>query len=268
MTLTDRQEAVKYERLDFNQVPCALLILHLDNDNVDFEGDIRTTQYRNGEWWIWMIKGSNWLTVKASQFTPLTMEFKGMQSGKTYEASVRAAVLLRLAISEDFHFDESRTDAANSKFMRRDAQGRTCALVRMGLVLPEARITGPKVEHSEYRDGEWWVWLSPDATQMTVTADGYQPLALQFDSVRAASTYMLTLLKEGQRSPQRYKWEQVPEGFVDLGLPSSTLWAVENEVALPHRGYLNGDYMNWEDASNFLLPSFEQVWCLPKRRLK
>lgn len=226
LTLTDRQEAVKYERLDFNQVPCALLILHLDNDNVDFEGDIRTTQYRNGEWWIWMIQGSNWLTVKASQFTPLTMEFKGMQSGKTYEASVRAAVLLRLAISEDFHFDESRTDAANSKFMRRDAQGRTCALVRMGLVLPEARITGPKVEHSEYRDGEWWVWLSPDATQMTVTADGYQPLALQFDSVRAASTYMLTLLKEGQRSYKR------TDGYVDLGLPSGTLWKDENEKGI------------------------------------
>ena len=259
LALTERQEAVKYERLDFNQVPCALLILHLDNDNVDFEGDIRTTQYRNGEWWIWMIQGSNWLTVKASQFTPLTMEFKGLQSGKTYEATVRAAVLLRLAISEDFHFDQSRTDAANAKYMRRDAQGRTCALVRMGLVLPEAQITGPKVEHSEYRDGEWWVWLSPDATQMTVTADGYQPLALQFDPVRAASTYMLTLLKEGQRAPQRYKWEKVPEGFVDLGLPSSTLWAVENEDALPHRGYLNGDYMNWDDASNFLLPSFEQA---------
>lgn len=259
LALTERQEAVKYERLDFNQVPCALLILHLDNDNVDFEGDIRTTQYRNGEWWIWMIQGSNWLTVKASQFTPLTMEFKGLQSGKTYEATVRAAVLLRLAISEDFHFDQSRTDAANAKYMRRDAQGRTCALVRMGLVLPEAQITGPQVEHSEYRDGEWWVWLSPDATQMTVTADGYQPLALQFDPVRAASTYMLTLLKEGQRAPQRYKWEKVPEGFVDLGLPSSTLWAVENEDALPHRGYLNGDYMNWDDASNFLLPSFEQA---------
>ena len=259
LTLTERQEAVKYERLDFNQVPCALVILHLDNDNVDFEGDIRTSQYRNGEWWIWMIKGSNWLTVKASQFTPLTMEFKGLQSGKTYEATVRAAVLLRLAISEDFHFDQSRTDAANAKYMRRDAQGRTCALVRMGLVLPEAQITGPQVEHSEYRDGEWWVWLSPDATQMTVTADGYQPLALQFDPVRAASTYMLTLLKEGQRAPQRYKWEKVPEGFVDLGLPSSTLWAVENEDALPHRGYLNGDYMNWDDASNFLLPSFEQA---------
>lgn len=259
LALTERQEAVKYERLDFNQVPCALLILHLDNDNVDFEGDIRTTQYRNGEWWIWMIQGSNWLTVKASQFTPLTMEFKGLQSGKTYEATVRAAVLLRLAISEDFHFDQSRTDAANAKYMRRDAQGRTCALVRMGLVLPEAQITGPQVEHSEYCDGEWWVWLSPDATQMTVTADGYQPLALQFDPVRAASTYMLTLLKEGQRAPQRYKWEKVPEGFVDLGLPSSTLWAVENEDALPHRGYLNGDYMNWDDASNFLLPSFEQA---------
>ena len=228
VTLTDRQEAVKYERLDFNQVPCALLILHLDNDNVDFEGDIRTTQYRNGEWWIWMIQGSNWLTVKASQFTPLTMEFKGMQSGKTYEASVRAAVLLRLAISEDFHFDQSRTDAANAKYMRRDAQGRTCALVRMGLVLPEARITGPKVEHSEYRDGEWWVWLSPDATQMTVTADGYQPLALQFDSVRAASTYMLTLLKEGQRSYKR------TDGYVDLGLPSGTLWKDENENHLTY----------------------------------
>ena len=259
LTLTERQEAVKYERLDFNQVPCALLILHLNDDNVDFEGDIRTMQYRNnGEWWLWMINGSNWLTVKSAKYTPLRLDFASMQSGKTYEMTLRPVMTLKLAITEPLRADPFMGDASATKTSRKDANGRTCALLRIGLVLPEAKFVGNGVVHSEYRDGEWWVWLSPDATQMTVTAEGYQALALEFDPVKASTTYVMTLLKEGQ-GMQRYKWEKVPEGFVDLGLPSSTLWAEENEDALPHRGYLNGDYMNWDEASNFLLPSFEQT---------
>ena len=226
LTLTTRQEAKTYERLDLNQVPCALLILHLNDDNVDFEGDIRTMQYRNnGEWWLWMIQGSNWLTVKSPKWSPLRLDFESMQSSKTYEMTLRPVMTLKLAITEPLRADISMQDASSTKWGRKDANGRTCALLRIGLVLPEAKFVGKWVVDSEYHDGEWYVWLSPDATQLTVTAEGYQALALEFDPVKASTTYVMTLLKEGS---QRYKWEEVPEGFVDLGLSSSTLWAEDN----------------------------------------
>lgn len=253
LTLTERQEAVKYERLDFNQVPCALVILHLDNDNVDFEGDIRTSQYRNGEWWIWMIKGSNWLTVKAAQCTPLRMEFKGLQSSKTYEVSLRPAAA-KLILTEPLRGDVSMTDASNPKFLRRDAKGRTCAIVRIGLVLPEAQFQGNGVVHSEYRDGEWWVWLSPDATQMTVTAAGYQPLEMQFEPVQASSTYVMTLLKEGQQRVKR------TDGYVDLGLPSGTLWKETDEVSTINQ-WTKSRHLKYSEALSVagnMLPTKEQ----------
>lgn len=228
LILTSRQEAKTYERLDLNQVPCALLILHLNDDNVDFEGDIRTMQYRNnGEWWLWMIQGSNWLTVKSPKWSPLRLDFESLQSSKTYEMTLRPVMTLKLAITEPLRADISMQDASSTRWGRKDANGRTCALLRIGLVLPEAKFVGKWVVDSEYHDGEWYVWLSPDATQLTVTAEGYQALALEFDPVKASTTYVMTLLKEGSVS-QRYKWEEVPEGFVDLGLPSSTLWAEDN----------------------------------------
>ena len=226
LILTSRQEAKTYERLDLNQVPCALLILHLNDDNVDFEGDIRTMQYRQGgEWWLWMIQGSNWLTVKSPKWSPLRLDFESLQSSKTYEMTLRPVMTLKLAITEPLRADISMQDASSTRWGRKDANGRTCALLRIGLVLPEAKFVGKWVVDSEYHDGEWYVWLSPDATQLTVTAEGYQALALEFDPVKASTTYVMTLLKEGS---QRYKWEEVPEGFVDLGLPSSTLWAEDN----------------------------------------
>lgn len=255
LTLTTRQEAKTYERLDLNQVPCALLILHLNDDNVDFEGDIRTSQYRQGgEWWLWMIQGSNWLTVKSSKWSPLRLDFESMQSSKTYEMTLRPVMTLKLAITEPLRADISMQDASSTKWGRKDANGRTCALLRIGLVLPEAKFVGKWVVDSEYHDGEWYVWLSPDATQMTITAEGYQALALEFDPVKASTTYVMTLLKEGAQRVKR------TDGYVDLGLPSGTLWKETDEVREVN-AWKKSRYFNYSEAVNAAgsnLPTKEQ----------
>lgn len=196
LTLTTRQEAVQYERFDYNLNLCAMVVVYLDDDNVDFQGDVRTQQYRgNGEWWVWMIQGANWLSVTIPNYTPLRMEFNPLASGKTYEVHIRPAVpKLLLTVTEPFHQDMSRTDA--SKYSRLDAQGRTCALVRIGLVLPEAKFTG--AVHSRYLNSEWMVWLSPGTTSLGISAQGYQPLTVQFESVQAAAAYLMTVSKTGE----------------------------------------------------------------------
>ena len=196
LTLTSRQEAVQYERFDYNLNRCAVVVVYLDDDNVDFQGDVRSTQYRgNGEWWVWMIQGASWLSITIPNYTPLNLEFKPLQSGKTYEVSIRpSSSKLLLTAVEPFHVDKSRTDA--SKYSRLDSQGRTCALVRIGLVLPEAQFSG--VEHSKYLNSEWMVWLSPGSTNFTISAQGYQPLTVQFEPVQAAVTYLMTVHKAGE----------------------------------------------------------------------
>ena len=201
LTLTARQEAVQYERFDYNLNLCAMVVVYLDDDNVDFQGDVRTQQYRgNGEWWVWMIQGANWLSVTIPNYTPLRMEFSPLASGKTYEVHIRpAAPKLLLTVTELFHQDMSRTDA--SKYSRLDAQGRTCALVRIGLVLPEAKFTG--AVHSRYLNSEWMVWLSPGTTSLGISAQGYQPLTVQFEPVQAAATYLMTVFKAGEAVAQQ-----------------------------------------------------------------
>ena len=196
LSLTSRQEAVQYERFDYNLNRCAVVVVYLDDDNVDFQGDVRSTQYRgNGEWWVWMIQGASWLSITIPNYTPLNLEFKPLQSGKTYEVRISpSSSKLLLTAVEPFHVDKSRTDA--SKYSRLDSQGRTCALVRIGLVLPEAQFSG--VEHSKYLNSEWMVWLSPGSTSFSISAQGYQPLTVQFEPVQAAVTYLMTVHKAGE----------------------------------------------------------------------
>ena len=213
MVLSSRQEAVTYERNDINGQRCALVIMQFDDDNVYFEGDVFQSQYRNnGEWWIWMIHGANWLTIKSPKYTPLRMEFSPLVSGKTYEVRISPAIPnLLLTVTEPFHADITMTDA--SKFSRLDSQGQTCALVRIGMVLPEAEFSG--TVHSVYRDGEWWVWLSPGSRSFTVIAQGYQSLTVQFDPVQASVTYLMTVRKTGETVTQK---QQTAIQTADLGM--------------------------------------------------
>lgn len=203
LSLTSRQEAVQYERFDYNLNRCAVVVVYIDDDNVDFQGDVRSTQYRgNGEWWVWMIQGANWMSVTVPNYTPLRMEFNPLASGKTYEVRIRpAAPKLLLTVAEPFHADISMTDA--SKYSRLDAKGRTCALVRIGMVLPEAQFTG--AVHSKYLNSEWMVWLSPGSTSFTISAQGYQPLAVQFEPVQAAVTYLMTVHKAGETAAPKQR---------------------------------------------------------------
>ena len=195
LKLTQRQEATRYERRDLNGNLCAMVVLLIDNDNLDFEGDIRTHQYRsNGEWWIWMTQDANWLTIKSIEYTPLRLEFAPLQAGRTYEVRVEpASPMQMLVVTDPLRADFTMTDAAKNS--RVDASGRACALARIGLVLPEAKFVG--AVHSVYRGGEWWVWLAPGTNQLTVQARGYQPLTVRFTPVESSVTYLMTLLKAG-----------------------------------------------------------------------
>lgn len=81
MSMTD---AVQFPKEDLNGDRCGLIRLGLVIPDAIFEGDIISSEYKDGEWWIYMPKGSNWLTIKSKRHVPLRCEFEKIQSNVTY----------------------------------------------------------------------------------------------------------------------------------------------------------------------------------------
>ena len=83
-------DAVRYPKEDFNGDRCGLikLGLALPTSDVSFEGDIISSEYKEGEWWIYIPKESNWLTIKSKAYVPLRYEFEPVQSNVTYVMTV------------------------------------------------------------------------------------------------------------------------------------------------------------------------------------
>jgi len=224
-----RNEAVTRPRIDFNHDTCALVIVSLDLEEADFEGDIKLMQLRDGEWWIYLSPGANWLTVLSEHHLPLRIEFAPVRPAVTYTLGIRAPqVLQNLAVSRPLEADITMVDA--SRFRRTDASGRTCALLRIGMVMPGARFSGAVA--SEYRRGEWWVWMSPGTTTSTVSVDGFNPLALTFEPLQAATTYVMTIV----RSDELPLAELEPEApmVYDDDTPVTPYVEMEMENNIPH----------------------------------
>jgi hypothetical protein len=90
-----RNEAVTRPRVDFNHDTCALVIVTLDFEDVDFEGDIKLIQLRDDEWWIYLSPGANWLTVLSEKHLPLRIEFAPVRPATTYTLGLKAPVVLK-----------------------------------------------------------------------------------------------------------------------------------------------------------------------------
>lgn len=85
LTMTD---AVQFPKEDLNGDRCGLVKLGLVLPDATFEGDIISSEYKDGEWWIYLIRGANWLTIKSQKYLPLRYEFEGIQSNVTYVMNV------------------------------------------------------------------------------------------------------------------------------------------------------------------------------------
>lgn len=82
----------RYERLDYNNNPCGLVKIGLPIREATFESmDIihKYTEYKDGEWWVYMIDGSQRITIKAPDYPPLRYTFsEPIRGGQTYIMTV------------------------------------------------------------------------------------------------------------------------------------------------------------------------------------
>ena len=95
----------------------------------------------------------------------------------------------------DFHVDSS--DLSAQVHQVADLNGDPCALIKVGLTVPDAKFEGDIVK-SEYKDGEYWVYLIGGSSWLTVKTSDFTPLRCDFESVKSKSTYIMTVTKPGE----------------------------------------------------------------------
>lgn len=77
--------AVRYEVKDLNGEICALVKIGLVLQDVTFEGSVVKSEFKEGEWWIYMVDKSWWLNIKTTRYLPLRYEFpEPLQKKSTY----------------------------------------------------------------------------------------------------------------------------------------------------------------------------------------
>ena len=102
VTMTD---AAQYPVKDNNDEPCGLIKLSLVIPEAEFEGNIISTKYKNGEWLIYMTRGSDWITIKTPHYQPLRLEnLTPIESNVTYVMIVE----IPLNDSTDYYLEQAR----------------------------------------------------------------------------------------------------------------------------------------------------------------
>lgn len=84
VNLTD---ALEFPKEDYNGDRCGLVELKRLPSDASFEGNVFYAEYNGNddEWWVYMTKGSRWLTIKTNEYLPLQIEFEEpIQSDTTY----------------------------------------------------------------------------------------------------------------------------------------------------------------------------------------
>lgn len=82
-------DAVRFPKNDLNGDRCGLVKIGLVMTDATFEGNVVHTEYKSGEWWVYLTRGTRWLSVKSKDYLPLRYEFsEPIQSNVTYVMTV------------------------------------------------------------------------------------------------------------------------------------------------------------------------------------
>lgn len=107
-------------------------------------------------------------------------------------------------------FYQDPTDISAAKYVVNDLNGSPCALIKLGLVIPEVEFEGDLIK-SEYKDGEWWLYLIEDSNYLTVKTKKYLPLRYEFEPLTPKMTYIMLV-----EVPVMADAENLPTGTVNI----------------------------------------------------
>ena len=192
--------AVRYEVKDLNGNPCALLKVGLVLQDVTFEGSIVKQEFKDGEWWVYMVDKSWWLNIKTKKYLPFRYEFpEPLQMKSTYILQIEAPRVAydgptgKMVISSNVRNADVYVDGE-----------------KLSSILP-FEYTGPEGAHI-----------------VELRAPGYNPERMQFDiALGRKGNLSVTLKAEGSFSLDGLSYEMVniPAGRFQMGENGSTLSA-------------------------------------------
>ena len=89
-------------------------------------------------------------------------------------------------------------DASASVYERRDLNGQPCALVKVILLLPDIGFEGNIVGNSDFKKGEYWVYLTGGTKKIKLKHASIPPMMIEFadfgiPAVESKSTYELVI---------------------------------------------------------------------------
>lgn len=89
-------------------------------------------------------------------------------------------------------------DTSASIYGRTDRNGISCALVKVILLLPEIGFEGNVIGESEFKKGEYWVYLTAGTRRLKLKHDKYAPVMVEFsefgiNGLESKTTYELTV---------------------------------------------------------------------------
>lgn len=192
--------AVRYEEKDLNGNPCALLKVGLVLQDVTFEGSIVKQEFKDGEWWVYMVDKAWWLNIKTRKYLPLRYEFpEPLQMKSTYILQIETPQVIddgpkgKMLITSNVRSGDVYVDG-----------------VKLSSVLP-----------FEYE--------GPEGTHMAeVRSPGYNPERITFDiALGRRGTASVLLKAEGSFSLNGISYEMVnvPASRFQMGSGESTLLA-------------------------------------------
>lgn len=203
--------AVRYEVKDLNGNPCALLKVGLVMTDVSFEGSIVKQEFKDGEWWLYMVDKSWWLTVKTKRYLPLRYEFpEPLQKKSTYILQIERPQVAYTGPTGKMRIE---SDVRNADVYI-DGE-------KLSSVLP-FEYEGPEGSHIA-----------------EIRADGYNTERREFTiELRRKGTLRIDLKAAGSFSIEGISYEMVnvPGGRCTMGDKNSPLMAPLHETALrPYR---------------------------------
>jgi len=165
--------------------------------------------------------------------TPITKEMDNTFCLKTI---LTALVLFSITIISyaqelkliEFRADKTMTDAV--KFPKKDLNGNSCGLIRLGLskqTLADPIFEGDIVS-CEFKEGEWWLYMPQNSNWLTIKSKtgNCVPLRCEFEGIISNVTYVMTVVPKGIITIGKINGHR----YVDMGL--SVLWADCNIGAL------------------------------------
>lgn len=102
----------------------------------------------------------------------------------------------------DFHLDPSDITAQVERVD--DLNGDPCALIKVGLSVPDATFEGDVVKVVDKGKSEYWVYLVQDASYLNIKTDDYPALRYDFpEAVKSNSTYIMDVIRPGENPAKR-----------------------------------------------------------------